>query len=223
VQILNKAILTACLNTNVNNSKIPYFIYDEARSIIDKYFPEEFSNLLNFHKFYMNKKLWRMFENFSHIVANLNQGRDYKIEVFPFGNNTTTTQTIHTRNSVINPLIGATCLIVRGSYITIYKLFQVRNLIFTTQALQIRSEFLNTSFDFISSTSFTSQKILKNFKFSLKGTNALYTRGLQNFTVSEYEFIDLENSREINNIDLQIYYSDIHATSYQALWVNYYG
>ena len=210
VQILNKAILTACLNTNVNNNKIPYFIYDEARAIIDGYFPEEFSNLMNLHKFYMNKKLWRMFENFSHTVANLNQGRDYKIEVFLSGNNTTTTQIIHTRNAVINPSTGGVCIIVRGSYVTIYKLFQVRNLIFTTQALPIRSEFLNTSFDFTSSTSYTSQKILKNFEFSLEGTNALYTRGLQNFSVSEYEFIDLENSREINNIDLQIYYSDVH-------------
>jgi hypothetical protein len=82
VQILNKAILTACLNTNVNNSKIPYFIYDEARSIIDGYFPEEFSNLLNLHKFYMNKKLWRMFENFSHTVANLNQGRVIRLRFF---------------------------------------------------------------------------------------------------------------------------------------------
>jgi hypothetical protein len=212
VQILNKAIVTACLNTNVNDNKIPYFIYDESRAIIDGYFPEEFSNLADLHTFFMNKKLWRMFENFSHTVVNLNQGRDYKIEVFPSGNNTT--QIIHTRNAVINPSTGATCLIVRGSYVTIYKLFQVRNLIFTTQALPIRSEFLNTSFDFFSSTSFTSQKILKNFEFSLEGTNALYTRGLQNFTVSEYEFIDLENSREINTIDLQIYYSDIHGKTF---------
>jgi hypothetical protein len=80
--------------------------------------------------------------------------------------------------------------------------------------LPIESEFLNTSFDFIFSTFFTSQKILKNFEFSLEGTNELYTRGLQNFTVPEYEFIDLENSREINNIDLQIYYSDIHGKTF---------
>jgi hypothetical protein len=45
VQILNKAILTACLNTNVNNNKIPYFIYDEARAIIDGYFPKSLSKI----------------------------------------------------------------------------------------------------------------------------------------------------------------------------------
>jgi hypothetical protein len=39
--MLNKAILTVSLNTNVNNNKIPYFIYDETRAIIDGYFLEE--------------------------------------------------------------------------------------------------------------------------------------------------------------------------------------
>jgi hypothetical protein len=52
----------------------------------------------------------------------------------------------------------------------------------------------------------------------LEGTNALYTRGLQNFSVLEYEFIDLENLREINNIDLQIYYSDIHGKIFPYLF-----
>jgi hypothetical protein len=121
VQILNKVILTACLNTNVNNSKIPYFIYDETRAIIDEYFPEEFSKHLNLHKYNMNKKLWQMFENFSHTVAKLNLGRDYKIEVFPFGYDHDTNNS-H-KKPVINPSSGATCLIVCGSYVTIYKLF----------------------------------------------------------------------------------------------------
>jgi 1-acyl-sn-glycerol-3-phosphate acyltransferase len=37
----------------------------------------------------------KMFANFIHTVEKLNQGRDYKIVVFPSGNNTTTTQIIH--------------------------------------------------------------------------------------------------------------------------------
>jgi hypothetical protein len=37
-----------------------------------------------------------------------------------------------------------------------------------------------------------------------------YTRGLQNFSVNEYEFIDLESSREMSTVDLQIFYFDVH-------------
>ena len=124
---------------------------------------------------------------------------------------------VHTRNTVINPSSGADCIVVRGFYSTIYKFYQVRNLIFTSQGLPIRDEFLNSSFDFISSTSFTSEKILKNFEFSLEGPDALNTRSMQTFTVSEYEFIDLENSKEIKNIDIQIYYSDVHGKVYPLL------
>ena len=40
---------------------------------------------------------------------------------------------------------------------------------------------------------------------------------MQTFTVSEYEFIDLENSKEIKNIDIQIYYSDVHGKVYPLL------
>ena len=44
-------------------------------AIVDAYFPEEFTNLMATHKFYMNAKLWRLFENFSHTVTNLDQRR----------------------------------------------------------------------------------------------------------------------------------------------------
>ena len=46
LQILNTAVRNACFNTNVNNNKVPYFIYDRDRAIIDIYFPEEFANLI---------------------------------------------------------------------------------------------------------------------------------------------------------------------------------
>ena len=58
---------------------------------------------------------------------------------------------------------------------------------------------------------------MKNFEFSLEGTDALNTRSMQTFTVSEYEFIDLENSREIKNVDIQIYYSDVHGRVFPLL------
>lgn len=217
LQILNKAIRSAVFNTNVNNNKVPYFIYDRDRAIVDAYFPEEFANLMDTHKFYMNAKLWRLFDNFSHTITNLDQGRDYKIDVYLCGGNATQTEIVHTRDTVINPSSGADCIVVRGFYSTIYKFYQVRNLIFTTQSLPIRDEYLNSTFDFISSTSFTSDKILKNFEFSLEGQDALNTRSMQTFTVSEYEFIDLENSREIKNVDIQIYYSDVHGKVYPLL------
>jgi len=51
----------------------------------------------------------------------------------------------------------------------------------------------------------------------LEGSDALNTRSMQTFTVSEYEFIDLENSKEIKNIDIQIYYSDVHGKVYPLL------
>ena len=69
---------------------------------------------------------------------------------------------LSTRDTVINPSFRADCIIVRGFYSTIYKFYQIRNLIFTTQGLPIRDEFLNSSFDFISSTTFTSEKILNS-------------------------------------------------------------
>ena len=210
IQILNKTIVTACDGTTVNVNRIPYFIYDRDRAIIDIVFHEDFANLMAKHKFYMNKKLWAMFDNFTHSITDLNQERYVKIDVFLNGTNKTTNTVVHTRNSVINNTEDLESIIVRGEYCTIYKFYQVRNLIFTTNSLPIRSEFLNNTFDFASETSYGSQKILKNFEFDLESTNALHCRSIQNFSANEYEFIDLEDSREITDIDLQIYYSDIH-------------
>ena len=217
LQILNLAVRNACYNTNVNNNKVPYFIYDRDRAIIDIYFPEEFANLIATHKFYMNKKLWGLFGNFSHTKTNLDQGRDYRIDVYLCGGNAGVNEIVHSRNAVINTSSGADCIIVRGYYCTIYKLHQMRNLIFTTNALPIRAEFLGNSFDFVNGQSNNSDKILKNFEFSLENQDALYTRSIQNFTVSEPEYIDLEDSKEIKNIDLQIYYSDVHGKVHPLL------
>jgi hypothetical protein len=54
----------------------------------------------------MNKKLWQMFENFSHTVTKLDQGQDYRIDVFYSGNNSATSELIQTRFVVINQAIG---------------------------------------------------------------------------------------------------------------------
>ncbi|PJB54542.1 MAG: hypothetical protein CO099_01040, partial [Bdellovibrio sp. CG_4_9_14_3_um_filter_39_7] len=133
------------------------------------------------------------------------------------GGNAGVNEIVHSRNAVINTSSGADCIIVRGYYCTIYKLHQTRNLIFTTNALPIRAEFLGNSFDFANGQSNNSDKILKNFEFSLENQDALYTRSIQNFTVSEPEYIDLEDSKEIKNIDLQIYYSDVHGKVHPLL------
>ena len=44
------------------------------------------------HKFYINTKLWWLFENLSHIISNLNQKRDYRIDVYLCGENATKTE-----------------------------------------------------------------------------------------------------------------------------------
>ena len=154
IQILNKAIVAACTGTAVNINKLPYFIFDRDRAIVDIVFPKEFANLMATHTFYMNKKLWNLFGNFSHSITNLNQERYAKVNVFLNGINATTNTVVDTRNSVVNTSIGATSIIVRGEYCTIYKFFQVRNLIFTTNSLPIRSEYLNNSLDFTSTTNY---------------------------------------------------------------------
>lgn len=190
IQILNIAVRNAVFNTNVNNNTIPYFVYDRDRAIIDIVFPETFANLMATHKFYMNKKLWGLFGNFPHTKTNLDQGRDYRIDIFLSGGNSTVNEIVYTRDTVINTSTGATSLIVRGYYCTIYKLHQIRNIIFTSSALPIKAEYLNSTFDFTSSTSFSSEKILKNFEISLENQDALYSRSIQNFTVNEFEWID---------------------------------
>ena len=58
---------------------------------------------------------------------------------------------------------------------------------------------------------------MKNFEFILEGTDALNTRSTQTFTDSEYEFIDLETLREIKNIDIQIYYSDVYGSIFPLM------
>lgn len=212
VQILNKAMRTACNGlTQIDQNFIPYFYYDESVSIIHLVAPGTWSLLAN-PKFnlYMNDKLWKLFENFAHTKTDLDQGRTYRIDVYNTGNNLHTSSICTTRNSVINAQAGTQAFLIRGQWCTIFKLFQLRNLIFTTNSIPIRSEFLNNSFDFTSSTSFGSQRILKNFEFNLESVNALYSRGIQNFVANDREWIDLEDSNELTTVDLQIFYSDVH-------------
>jgi hypothetical protein len=212
IQILNKAVRTACnALVHIDQNRIPYFIYDANRGIVDLHAPQTWTllDVSNF-KLYMNDKLWRMFENFPHTKMDLDQGRTYRIDIFPIGDNVVQSQTITTRNTVINPSAGAAYFIMKGQYCTIYKFFQVRNLIFTTNSLPVRSEFLNSSLGFDSGFSNDTLKILKNFEFNLEGLNALYCRGIQNFVAQEPDYIDLEDSKEIKNIDIQIFYSDVH-------------
>ena len=83
---------------HMNNSYYqsnPIFIYDRDRAIVDIVFPESFANLLAMHKFYMNKKLWAMFDNFTHSITDLNQGRYFKIDVFLNGTNSMTNTVVH--------------------------------------------------------------------------------------------------------------------------------
>ena len=210
LQILNKAVVEACLNTNVNDNKVLYFVYDRDSAIIDIYFPEEFANLIATHKFYMNNNLWNLFNNFSHTKTNLDQGRDIKIDVYLCGENSGTNEVVHTRNSVVNTSTGANCIIVRGYYCTIYKLYQIRSIIFTTSQLPIRTEFFNSTRDFISTTTTDNDRILKSFEFALEDKSALHTRSLQTYTAVNFEWIDMLVSDDIKYIDIQAYYMDQH-------------
>ena len=206
LQILNKAVLEACLNTNVNDNKVPYFYYDRDSAIIDIVFPTEFLNLLATHKFFMNNNLWNLFNNFPHTRTNWTLGRDVRIDVYYSGGNNIKNEVIQIRNYAINNSTGADAVLVQGYYCTIYKLYQIRSIIFTTSQLPIRTEFFNSTRDFVSTTTTDNDRILKNFEFSLEDKNALHSRSMQTYTAVNFEWIDMLVADDIKYLDIQAYY-----------------
>jgi hypothetical protein len=212
VEMLNLAILTASTALETTAGKNPFFVYNKATASIDFVAPEGFRDgTVGGRKFFVNKALFDLFaKDYNGQVLDESFGRYFRLSVAPTGfNDVTITKAYANGVEIADDYAGYR---METYFPNLGSLIACRSLVFTTTSLPVVEEHTVFNLEMNNNTSNDIIRIIKDFEFNLQDSAAIYTRGLQNFSIaSEFQMIEMKSGGEpLKNIDIIGFWRDRH-------------